>query len=91
MAQGFLLTLILFSSILSTHIHACTPTERTFLLSFALTLFSPSLNWTSSNCCYWEGITCNLDGLVTHLRLPSKGLKNKEILFLYHLCKILHT
>ncbi|ONI01019.1 hypothetical protein PRUPE_6G116800 [Prunus persica] len=28
-----------------------------------------------TNCCYWEGITCNQDGWVTRLHLPSKGLK----------------
>ncbi|XP_062020726.1 receptor-like protein 3 [Rosa rugosa] len=73
MAQclSVLLILIFFP----THIHACTQTERTSLLAFALTLSSPSLNWTSGNCCRWEGITCNQDGLVTHLSLPSKGLK----------------
>ncbi|KAM5582260.1 receptor-like protein 2 [Rosa sericea] len=73
MAQclSFLLILIFFS----THIHACSQTERTSLLAFALTLSSPSFNWTSSNCCHWEGITCNQDGLVTHLSLPSKGLR----------------
>ncbi|XP_062015124.1 receptor-like protein 2 [Rosa rugosa] len=76
MAQclSFLLILIFFS----THIHACSQTERTSLLAFALTLSSPSLNWTSSNCCHWEGITCNQDDLVTQLSLPSKGLRHNE-------------
>ncbi|KAM5556095.1 receptor-like protein 2 [Rosa sericea] len=94
MAQHFLLILILFSSTFSTHIHACSQTERTSLLSFTLSLSSPSLNWTSSNCCYWEGITCNLDGLVTHLRLPSKGLKNNggtfPLSFLQNLTHLVH-
>ncbi|XP_008226587.2 PREDICTED: receptor-like protein 2 [Prunus mume] len=74
MAQGFLLFL-LFSYIISTNILACKHTERSSLLSLASTLSSPLLNWTSMDCCHWEGITCNQDGWVTHLLLPSKGLK----------------
>ncbi|KAL6200765.1 hypothetical protein ACLB2K_030546 [Fragaria x ananassa] len=75
------LLLILLGSILSTHIHACTSSESTSLLSFALTLSSPSLNWTSMDCCQWEGITCDAVGRVTHLHLSSKGLKLKGGLF----------
>ncbi|XP_034212799.1 receptor-like protein 2 [Prunus dulcis] len=74
MAHGFLLFL-LFSCIISTNIHACKPTERSSLLSFASTLSSLHLNWTSIDCCRWKGIKCNQDGWVTHLLLPSKGLK----------------
>ncbi|KAL6283430.1 hypothetical protein ACE6H2_014359 [Prunus campanulata] len=74
MAHGFLLFL-LFSYIISTNIHACKQAERSSLLSFASTLSSPPLNWTSIDCCRWKGITCNKDGWVTHLLLPSKGLK----------------
>ncbi|XP_007214481.2 receptor-like protein 2 [Prunus persica] len=74
MAHGFLLFL-LFSCIISTNIHACKQTERSSLLSFASTLSSPPLNWTSLDCCRWKGITCDQDGWVTRLLLPSKGLK----------------
>ncbi|PQQ12864.1 receptor-like protein 2 [Prunus yedoensis var. nudiflora] len=28
-----------------------------------------------SDCCHWEGITCDKDGRVTHLLLPSKRLQ----------------
>ncbi|XP_062018407.1 receptor-like protein 3 [Rosa rugosa] len=75
MARGFLVTLILFFSFISSHIHACNQNERSFLLSFALTLSSSLLTWNSSDCCYWEGITCDQYGFVTHLELPSKGFK----------------
>ncbi|XP_050369522.1 receptor-like protein 2 [Argentina anserina] len=72
------LSLFIISMSFLTHdIHACIQTQRTSLLSFALILSSPSLNWTSTNCCHWEGISCNRDGWVTHLQLPSKGLKLK--------------
>ncbi|CAN6552792.1 unnamed protein product [Malus baccata var. baccata] len=36
---------------------------------------SSSLNWSSHDCCQWEGITCDMAGRVTHLLLPSKHLK----------------
>ncbi|XP_048441694.1 receptor-like protein 2 [Pyrus x bretschneideri] len=74
MAHGFLLIILLFTSITSPNIHACNQNERSALLSLNLTLSSPPLNWTSINCCNWEGITCNPEGRVTHLLLPSKGL-----------------
>ncbi|XP_070675834.1 receptor-like protein 2 [Malus domestica] len=74
MANAFLFMILLFTSIISTNIHACNQTERNSLLSLALTLSSSPLNWTSINCCRWEGITCNSEGRVTHLLLPSKGL-----------------
>ncbi|CAL8119923.1 unnamed protein product [Prunus armeniaca] len=74
MARGFLLFL-LFSYFISINIHACNQIERCSLLSFASTLSSPPLNWTSLDCCHWKGITCDQDGWVTHLLLPFKGLK----------------
>lgn len=84
MAHAFLffLNLLFSSNIVFENIHACDQSERSSLLSFALNLSSPSLNWTSGNCCYWEGITCNQDGWVTHLQLPSKGLRLKGGIFL---------
>ncbi|XP_008232191.2 PREDICTED: tyrosine-sulfated glycopeptide receptor 1-like [Prunus mume] len=74
MAHDFLLFL-LFSCIISTNIHACKQTERSSLLSYASTLSSHPLNWTSLDCCCWKGITCDQDGWVTRLLLSSKGLK----------------
>ncbi|CAN6561064.1 unnamed protein product [Malus baccata var. baccata] len=74
MAHGFLLIILLFTSAISPNIHACNQNEHSALLSFNLTLSSPPLNWTSINCCSWEGITCNPEGWVTHLLLPLKGL-----------------
>ncbi|KAL6195051.1 hypothetical protein ACLB2K_030673 [Fragaria x ananassa] len=83
MANAFLFffLLILSSNIILENIHACIQSERRSLLSFALTLSSPQLNWTSSDCCDWEGITCKQDGWITHLQLPSKGLKLKQGIF----------
>ncbi|XP_062016999.1 receptor-like protein 2 [Rosa rugosa] len=75
------LLLIFFSNIIFENIHACNQKERSSLLFLALTLSSPQLNWTSADCCNWEGITCNHGGWITHLQLPSKGLKLKEGIF----------
>ncbi|KAB2615576.1 tyrosine-sulfated glycopeptide receptor 1-like [Pyrus ussuriensis x Pyrus communis] len=75
MAYGFLLLLLFSCTILTTNIQACNQTERISLLAFSLTLSSSSVNWSSSvDCCHWNGITCNQEGWVTHLLLPSKGL-----------------
>ncbi|KAL6195037.1 hypothetical protein ACLB2K_030659 [Fragaria x ananassa] len=73
MVRGLSFLLILMS-LFTRNIHSCIQTQRTSLLSFALALSSPSLNWTS-------GITCSRDGWVTHLQLPSKGLKLKGDIF----------
>ncbi|PQP92363.1 hypothetical protein Pyn_26625 [Prunus yedoensis var. nudiflora] len=61
------------------NIHACKHTERSSLLSFASAVSAPPSNWTSLDCCRWKGITCNQDGWVTHLLLPSKGLKGVDL------------
>ncbi|CAL8169008.1 unnamed protein product [Prunus armeniaca] len=74
MAHAFLLFLF-FSYIISANIHGCKQTESNSLLSFSSALSSPHLNWTSIDCCRWKGITCDQDGWVTRLLLPSKGLK----------------
>ncbi|PRQ35635.1 putative non-specific serine/threonine protein kinase [Rosa chinensis] len=83
MAHAFpsFLLLIFSSNIIFENIHACNQSERSSLLFLALTLSPPQLNWTSADCCNWEGITCNRDGWVTHLQLPSKGLKLKGGIF----------
>ncbi|XP_004296202.1 PREDICTED: receptor-like protein 2 isoform X1 [Fragaria vesca subsp. vesca] len=81
MAHCFFLLVFIFCCILGVtpNILACIQTERTSLLSFALALSSPSsLNWTSDDCCRWQGINCNVGGWVTRISLPSKGLTLKQ-------------
>ncbi|XP_050138101.1 receptor-like protein 3 [Malus sylvestris] len=80
MAYGFLLLLLFACTIFTTNVQACNQTERISLLAFSLTLSSSSVNWSSSvDCCRWNGITCNQEGWVTHLLLPSKGLTGGKI------------
>ncbi|CAN6558149.1 unnamed protein product [Malus baccata var. baccata] len=88
MAYEFLLV-FLFSCIISTtNIHASNQIERTSLMAFAHTLSSPPTNWSSVDCCRWNGITCNRKGWVTHLLLPSKGLKG--VMFVSSLGNLTH-
>jgi Leucine-rich repeat (LRR) protein len=66
-------TLFLFC-IFSTN-HACNQIDRHSLLSLAFNnTSSPPLNWSSIDCCHWEGISCDHKRQVTHIWLPSKGL-----------------
>jgi Leucine-rich repeat (LRR) protein len=56
---------------------ACTDQERQTLLSFISTLSTPVQSWNAaveSDCCKWEGITCNPSSFITEIYLPSKGL-----------------
>ncbi|XP_059430118.1 receptor-like protein 2 [Corylus avellana] len=68
-----LFTLFLFR-IFSTN-HACNQIDHDSLLSLAFNcMSSPLLNWSSIDCCKWEGISCDHKRQVTHIWLPSKGL-----------------
>ncbi|XP_057979966.1 tyrosine-sulfated glycopeptide receptor 1 [Malania oleifera] len=56
---------------------ACNQLDRDSLISFYLNVSSPSaapLGWSAVDCCLWEGVSCNQDGWVTRLWLPSRGL-----------------
>ncbi|XP_059430143.1 receptor-like protein 2 [Corylus avellana] len=68
-----LFTLLLFG-IFSTN-HACNQIDRDSLSSLAFNrMSSPPLNWSSIDCCQWEGIYCDRKCRVNHIWLPSKGL-----------------
>lgn len=84
---GGVLRLLLVLSLMPTFLrcfaqNACSELDRDSLLSFYnnVTSSSSSLNWSNStDCCKWEGISCKVvfNGVfrVTHLLLPSRGLK----------------
>ncbi|KAG7951394.1 hypothetical protein I3843_12G005400 [Carya illinoinensis] len=70
-----LFTLFIIFGVFSAN-HACNQLDRNSLLSLLLdSSNSTPFNGSSYNCCQWEGISCDHKGRVTHLWLPSKGLK----------------
>ncbi|KAG6683271.1 hypothetical protein I3842_12G004300 [Carya illinoinensis] len=71
--------------------HACNQLDRNSLLSLHLNSSnSTPFNWSSINCCHWEGISCDHKGRVTHLWLPSKGLKGSISPSLGNLTRLSH-
>ncbi|XP_020582295.1 tyrosine-sulfated glycopeptide receptor 1 [Phalaenopsis equestris] len=60
--------------------NGCSPSERDSLLQFQSKLTfsfnnSSLSSWvTSKDCCEWEGISCDQNGLVTEVSLPLEGL-----------------
>ncbi|CAN6558932.1 unnamed protein product [Malus baccata var. baccata] len=73
MPCGVLFLFFVFSTFISTN-HACNKADHNSLLS-SFNMSSSHLNWSSSDCCHWEGIACDADGRVTHVLLPSKRLQ----------------
>ncbi|CAL5195851.1 unnamed protein product [Lathyrus oleraceus] len=76
-----IITTTLFLTFFLVHVSSsCNQIDQDSLLSFSsnISTFSPHLplNWSlSSDCCDWEGITCDQNNQhVTHLLLPSRGL-----------------
>ncbi|XP_062172918.1 receptor-like protein 2 [Alnus glutinosa] len=70
--------------------HACDQIDRVSLLSLPFNTSSPQLNWSSFDCCYWEGISCDHNGKVTRIWLPSKHLKGSIFPFLGNLTRLTH-
>jgi hypothetical protein len=62
---------------------SCTEQEKSSLIDFRDGLSQEgkgglSVSWANNtDCCKWEGITCSIDGVVTEVLLPSKGLKGR--------------
>ncbi|KAL2932842.1 Receptor-like protein 2 [Bienertia sinuspersici] len=73
----FILVLLYFSTF--AYQQACNPEDQQTLLAFSepLSSFLGPLNWSpDSDCCSsWEGLSCDDKGRVTHLWLPSRGLR----------------
>ncbi|KAI0499261.1 hypothetical protein KFK09_020164 [Dendrobium nobile] len=76
---------------------SCSPSERDSLLQFRSNLtFSfnnsrPSSWFTIDDCCKWEGISCDGNGFVTEISLPTKGLGgslSSSLAGLSHLTKL---
>ncbi|KAL6842035.1 hypothetical protein ACP4OV_028014 [Aristida adscensionis] len=75
---------------------SCTVQEEASLLQFLDELSPDSSNkltgsWrNSTSCCAWEGVTCNSNGTVTDLLLPSRGLEGNISASLFNLTGLLH-
>lgn len=74
--QLFLLLLSLASPASS-----CTEQEKHSLLQFLTGLSQDgglAVSWRNgTDCCEWEGITCNREGVVTEVCLASRGLEGR--------------
>ncbi|CAN6709894.1 unnamed protein product [Malus baccata var. baccata] len=85
---GVLFLFFVLSTFISTN-HACKEADHNSLLS-SFDISSSRLNWSSSDCCHWEGIACDADGRVTHVSLPSNQLQGSISLSLGSLTHLSH-
>ncbi|KAM3240179.1 hypothetical protein ACQJBY_053707 [Aegilops geniculata] len=74
----------------------CTEQEKHNLLQFLAGLsrdggLTTSWRNNGTNCCEWEGISCNGDGAVTGVSLESKGLEGPISPFLANLTSLLRV
>lgn len=91
--HGLALVLLLLLSMAFTA-SSCTEQEKGSLLQFLAGLsrnggLASSWKRNDTECCAWEGITCNKDGIVTDVSLASKGLEGPVSLALGNLAGLL--
>jgi hypothetical protein len=91
MAHQYLLFIftLFFFGIISVN-HACNEIDKKSLFSLPFNTSSPPLNWSSIDCCYWEGISCDQNHRVTLIWLPSRHLKGSISPFLGNLTHLTH-
>ncbi|VAI43972.1 unnamed protein product [Triticum turgidum subsp. durum] len=86
------LALMLLASLISPT-SSCTDHEKSSLLQLLAGLSRDgglAASWRSNtDCCTWEGITCNQDGKVTDVSLASQGLEGSISLSLGKLTGLL--
>ncbi|KAM5583125.1 receptor-like protein 2 [Rosa sericea] len=80
LSPNFILFIFFILTTLISATPACNKIDRDSLWS-SFNMPSSPLNWSSNDCCKWEGITCDTAGRVKHLWLPSKGLKLRGSFF----------
>jgi Leucine-rich repeat (LRR) protein len=89
-AASALLFLLYFASVAT----ACTEQERSSLLQFIAELSYDgglSGSWeNTTDCCKWEGISCNSDMTVTGILLPSRRLQGHISASLGNLTGLMH-
>ncbi|CAD6342555.1 unnamed protein product [Miscanthus lutarioriparius] len=72
------LTLVLLISLAPCTSSSCMELERSSLLQFLSELSQDAgltKLWQGTECCKWEGITCNQNGTVSAVSLPYRGLE----------------
>ncbi|PWA51894.1 leucine-rich repeat protein [Artemisia annua] len=71
-----MIVVLLWSSVKAQLNPTCNSNDSIVLKSFMNVMDSAIDGWTtnSSNCCDWDGVTCNLDGRVVKLELSKKRL-----------------
>jgi hypothetical protein len=74
-----LLFLLCSAALLGSPVSCCKEEEKTSLFGFLDGLSQASALNTSwkndTNCCLWQGVTCNEDGTVMDISLASRGLE----------------
>ncbi|CAM0946823.1 unnamed protein product [Alopecurus aequalis] len=88
---GLVLVLLIF---LASPTSSCTEQEKGSLLQFLSGLSQDgglAASWkpNGTDCCGWEGITCDVDGAVTDVSLALKGLEGQVSLSLGNLAGLL--
>ncbi|KAK6141816.1 hypothetical protein DH2020_024438 [Rehmannia glutinosa] len=92
--SSFLFLFLLLCCLNIVVVSSCNQADRDSLDSFYQHISSPQpppspLNWSSTDCCRWEGIACtyhhHLDGRVTHISLPGRALSGTISPFLANL------
>ncbi|KAL6888498.1 hypothetical protein ACP4OV_009524 [Aristida adscensionis] len=88
------LTLLLLISSLASPTISCSEQERTSLLEFLAGLSQDAglnTSWREgTDCCKWEGITCNRNGTVTNVSLASRRLEGHISQSLVNLTSLQH-
>ncbi|KAF3325395.1 Receptor-like protein 12 [Carex littledalei] len=89
---SILLVLLSFSINTTTHTHAqCHPDQRHALIQLKQGFNTTELNsWNAStNCCIWDGITCDQQtGMVTAVELSNRSLSGEINPALFHLSSL---
>ena len=88
---GPALVILLYFASLAT---SCTEKERSSLLQFVTELSQDgglTSSWkNATDCCKWEGISCNSDMMVTDVSLASRSLRGHISASLANLTSLLH-
>ncbi|KAL2487671.1 Receptor-like protein 2 [Forsythia ovata] len=83
----------LFLLLSCVHVLTFDQVDHDSLISFYQHISSPTaapLNWSSMDCCQWEGVFCDSNARVTRLLLPGRGLLETITPFFGNLSSLTH-